>query len=65
MAPLEKEIMGVTALKDKNRPSPFFDHLSVVADGIPALGWVLVVRFSSTVNLKFNANASLQHLLHM
>ncbi|KAI9203669.1 adenylate cyclase associated N terminal-domain-containing protein [Polychytrium aggregatum] len=32
----------ITNIKDSNRPSPFFNHLSTVAEGIPALGWVVV-----------------------
>lgn len=40
--PLQTELAAITALKDKNRPSPLFAHLSMVADGIPALGWVVV-----------------------
>ncbi|KAJ3362895.1 F-actin-capping protein subunit alpha [Kappamyces sp. JEL0680] len=40
--PLQGEIMHVTSIKEKNRPSPFFSHLSMVADGVPALGWVVV-----------------------
>ncbi|KAJ3323813.1 F-actin-capping protein subunit alpha [Boothiomyces sp. JEL0866] len=42
IAPLQKAIMAVTEIKDKNRPSPLFYHLSAIADGIPALGWVVV-----------------------
>jgi adenylyl cyclase-associated protein len=40
--PLVAEITAITAIKDKNRPSPLFSHLSMVADGVPALGWVVV-----------------------
>jgi hypothetical protein len=35
--------MNITAIKDKNRPAPVFSQLSAVADGAPALGWVVVV----------------------
>ncbi|KAJ3271248.1 F-actin-capping protein subunit alpha [Terramyces sp. JEL0728] len=42
IAPLQKGIMAITEIKDKNRPSPLFFHLSAIADGIPALGWVVV-----------------------
>ena len=41
--PLQQSLAKVTELKDKNRPSPLFFHLSTVADGIGALGWVVVV----------------------
>lgn len=42
LLPLQKALTGVANIKDKNRPSPLFFHLSTVADGIPALGWVAV-----------------------
>jgi adenylyl cyclase-associated protein len=40
--PLQTEMMNITAIKDKNRPAPVFSQLSAVADGSPALGWVVV-----------------------
>lgn len=40
--PLQKAISEVVTLKDQNRPSPLYSHLCMIADGIPALGWVLV-----------------------
>lgn len=37
------ELMGkITQLRDSKRSSKFFNHLSTVSEGIPALGWVLV-----------------------
>jgi len=37
------DLMGqITALKDKNRSSKFFNNLSTIAEGIGALGWVVV-----------------------
>jgi adenylyl cyclase-associated protein len=42
LKPLQSEIGTIVALKDNNRSSPFFSHLSMVAEGIPALGWVVV-----------------------
>lgn len=42
LRPLQIELNRVTALRDSNRPSPLFSHLSTVADGIPAAGWVAV-----------------------
>jgi adenylyl cyclase-associated protein len=39
------DLMGeISAIKDKNRTSKFFNNLSTVAEGIAALGWVVVVR---------------------
>ncbi|KAH6562126.1 hypothetical protein BASA50_003501 [Batrachochytrium salamandrivorans] len=42
ISPLQQALSKVVELKDKNRPSPLFFHLSTVADGIGALGWVVV-----------------------
>ncbi|KAJ2992235.1 F-actin-capping protein subunit alpha [Globomyces sp. JEL0801] len=42
IVPLQVEIAAITELKDKNRPSPLFFHLTTVADGVPALGWVVI-----------------------
>lgn len=30
-------------LKEKNRRSEFFNHLAALAEGVTALGWVVVV----------------------
>ncbi len=40
--PLQAIIEKITSIKEKNRPSPLFNHLSTVADGIGAFGWVVV-----------------------
>lgn len=40
--PLQDALAEVSSIKDKNRPSPLFNHLSTVAEGIGALGWVAV-----------------------
>ncbi|KAI9021989.1 adenylate cyclase associated N terminal-domain-containing protein [Hyaloraphidium curvatum] len=42
LKPLGEAIGKIVELKDKNRPSPQFNHLSAVAEGIPALGWVQI-----------------------
>ncbi|KAJ3075665.1 hypothetical protein HK102_005552, partial [Quaeritorhiza haematococci] len=44
LKPTQASIEQVVGLKDKNRPSPLFNHLSTVAEGIPALGWVVVEK---------------------
>lgn len=56
--PTQEEITQVIQIKDSNRPSPFFGHLSVLAEGIPALGWVLVVCDSIYSILFKGANTS-------
>jgi adenylyl cyclase-associated protein len=50
--PVQEAIASVVSIKDKNRPSPLFSHLSAVADGVPALGWVVVVHGISCRNLR-------------
>ena len=42
IAPLQQVILKITGIKDANRSSKQFNQLSVVAEGIPALGWVVV-----------------------
>lgn len=36
-------LTAIGDIKDANRRSPQFNHLSTVAEGIPAAGWVAVV----------------------
>ncbi|KAJ1921997.1 suppressor of rasval19 [Mycoemilia scoparia] len=40
----EECIKAIGEVKDKNRRSPFFNHLSSIVDGIPAFGWVAVEK---------------------
>ncbi|KAI9492205.1 adenylate cyclase associated N terminal-domain-containing protein [Zychaea mexicana] len=37
--PIQKALSGVVEIKEKNRGAALFNHLSVVAEGVPALGW--------------------------
>ncbi|KAG0163489.1 hypothetical protein DFQ28_011614 [Apophysomyces sp. BC1034] len=37
--PIQEAIGGIVSIKDNNRASEYFNHLSTVAEGIPALGW--------------------------
>ncbi|KAI8077299.1 adenylate cyclase associated N terminal-domain-containing protein [Gilbertella persicaria] len=39
LEPIQKSLGSIIEIKDANRPSPMFNHLSTVAEGIPALGW--------------------------
>jgi adenylyl cyclase-associated protein len=63
--PLQASIMAVIDIKDKNRNSPQFLHLSTIAEGIPALGWVMVVEIKliSSHLLQFHILMSLK-ILH-
>jgi adenylyl cyclase-associated protein len=40
--PTQQSLNEVCEYKEKNRPSPFFNHLSTVSEGIGALGWVTI-----------------------
>lgn len=40
--PISEAIQATQEIKDKNRGSPFFNHLSMVADGIMLLAWITV-----------------------
>ncbi|KAI9318919.1 adenylate cyclase associated N terminal-domain-containing protein [Dichotomocladium elegans] len=42
LEPIQKALSGVVSLKDQNRGHPLFNHISAVAEGIPALGWFTV-----------------------
>lgn len=43
LLPTSTKIQEIQTLREKNRGSPFFNHLSAVSESIPALGWVAVV----------------------
>ncbi|RIA98696.1 adenylate cyclase associated N terminal-domain-containing protein [Glomus cerebriforme] len=40
--PTQQSLEKVCEYREKNRPSPFFNHLSTVSEGIGALGWVTI-----------------------
>ncbi|KAI8818196.1 adenylate cyclase associated N terminal-domain-containing protein [Fimicolochytrium jonesii] len=42
LKPTQGAIMKITELREKNRASQQYNHLSTVSEGIPALGWVVV-----------------------
>lgn len=42
LAPLSSQIQQIQEFREKNRGSPFFNHLSAISESIPALGWVAV-----------------------
>ncbi|KAJ3105212.1 F-actin-capping protein subunit alpha [Phlyctochytrium planicorne] len=42
LAPTQKEIEAIVSIRDRNRPSPLFNHLSAISEGIPAIGWVII-----------------------
>uniref|UniRef100_A0A2M4A5W1 Putative adenylate cyclase-associated protein cap/srv2p n=1 Tax=Anopheles triannulatus TaxID=58253 RepID=A0A2M4A5W1_9DIPT len=42
LKPTSDKIAAIQAFREKNRTSPFFNHLSSISESIPALGWVCV-----------------------
>ena len=44
MAELHRYMPTVDELREANRPSPLFTHLSAVQEGIVALGWIVEKR---------------------
>jgi len=42
LKPTSDLIAEIVTIKDKNRTSKFFNHLSTIAEGVGALGWVCV-----------------------
>ncbi|RMZ79901.1 hypothetical protein DV738_g2964, partial [Chaetothyriales sp. CBS 135597] len=44
MTDLHKHLSAIDELKESNRTSPLFTHLSAVAEGAPALGWIAEKR---------------------
>lgn len=41
---LHRLLGTVDEIREANRPSPFFVHLSAIAEGIVALGWIVESR---------------------
>lgn len=46
LTPTSLQINAIQEFREKNRTSPFFNHLSGVSESIPALGWVTIVSFT-------------------
>lgn len=42
LSPTSDQIAAIQSFREKNRTSPFFNHLSAISESIPALGWVCV-----------------------
>ena len=43
-AKISQLAVEVGSVRDSNRQAPVFNHLSSLAEGFPALGWVTVVE---------------------
>uniref|UniRef100_A0A182MQE0 Adenylyl cyclase-associated protein n=1 Tax=Anopheles culicifacies TaxID=139723 RepID=A0A182MQE0_9DIPT len=48
LKPTSDKISTIQSFREKNRTSPFFNHLSAISESIPALGWVCVVSTAPT-----------------
>lgn len=46
LKPTSDKIQAIQTLREKNRASVYFNHLSAISESIPALGWVAVVSSS-------------------
>ncbi|KAF5283355.1 hypothetical protein FQA39_LY04731 [Lamprigera yunnana] len=42
LQPTSQHISAIQNFREKNRTSPYFNHLSAISESIPALGWVTV-----------------------
>lgn len=42
LKPTSTHISAIQDYREKNRASPFFNHLSAISESVPALGWVCV-----------------------
>lgn len=52
---IQKEMMVANEIRESNRASPMFNHLSVVSDGIPAVAWVTYDDPPAFVNMMLEA----------
>ena len=52
----------IAEVKDKNRSSPQINLLSTIADGIPSLGWVVVVSETFFLSLDFMSKGFVEYL---
>lgn len=44
MTELHRASDSISNIRESNRPSPLFNHLSAVAEGIVAIGWFFETR---------------------
>lgn len=60
--PTQQALMAVIDYKEKNRASKESNQLTVVAEGIPALGWVMAVSADLALRWESRANRHLRML---
>lgn len=60
LQPTSLKIQAIQELREKNRSSQLFNHLSAISESIPALGWVTVV---SLIIFFYTYFAVIMHIL--
>jgi len=45
LEPTQAELVKVNEVRERNRSNPLASHLTTVAEGISALGWVAIVSY--------------------
>ena len=55
MSPIVEKLEKMSNFKQSKKSGQYFNHLSAVADGLQALGWVSVVIISRLLKLKRTA----------
>ncbi len=53
LKPTSDKIQAIQSLREKNRASAYFNHLSAISESIPALGWVAVVSLRVIFRVAF------------
>lgn len=54
LRPTSEKIQAIQDLREKNRASEYFNHLSAISESIPALGWVTVVSLVCNCGCNFH-----------
>ncbi|OZJ04842.1 hypothetical protein BZG36_02332 [Bifiguratus adelaidae] len=54
VVPLQNAMKKVSDLKDQNRGTEYFNHLTCIAEGVPALGWIAVEPAPAPFIKEFN-----------
>lgn len=52
LKPISDHIQEIQNVRERNRGSSLFNHLSAISESIPALGWVAVVRKNAAAHTK-------------
>ena len=55
LEPIAARIQAAQDIREKNRASKLFTHLSAVSESIPALGWIAVVSCKCCLSYLYQA----------